>query len=131
MKTLIVENDYTGRLLLEELLKSYGPIQFAGNGADAVRAVRESLANNDRFDLICMDVMMPVMDGLEAVEKIRDLEASHGIPLAKGSKIIMTTVLSDSGHINKAFANLCNDYIFKPIKQNELTDKLRTLGLIS
>ena len=49
MKTLIVEDDFTSRLLLQELLKHYGPAHIAVNGKEAVEAVRLALAASDQF----------------------------------------------------------------------------------
>ncbi len=63
MKSLIVEDDFSSRLILLELLKSSGPTHVAVNGKEAVDAVRKGLEENEPFDLICLDIMMPEMDG--------------------------------------------------------------------
>jgi two-component system chemotaxis response regulator CheY len=54
MKTLIVEDDFTSRVLLQELLKSYGPSHIAVNGKEAIDAVRMSLEKEEPYDLICL-----------------------------------------------------------------------------
>lgn len=59
MKTLIVEDDSASRLTLRHLLKSYGPVQLAVNGKEAVDAVRLALEAREPFNLICLDIMMP------------------------------------------------------------------------
>ena len=63
MKTLIVEDDFTSRLLLQELLRRFGPCHVAVNGVEAVDAVTAALTANAPYDLICLDIMMPVMGG--------------------------------------------------------------------
>ena len=74
MKSLIVEDDFTSRLLLQEYLKVYGIPHIAVNGREAVEAVRLALEARDHYNLICLDIMMPEMDGQQALREIRALE---------------------------------------------------------
>ena len=68
MKTLIVEDDFTSRAVLQTFLSRYGECHIAVNGWEAVEAFRIALESGPRYDLICMDIMMPGMDGREAVQ---------------------------------------------------------------
>jgi two-component system, chemotaxis family, chemotaxis protein CheY len=129
MKTLIVEDDFTSRLLLQELLKSYGPSHIAVNGNEAVDAVRVALEAGDPYDLICLDIMMPEMDGQTALKEIRALEEEHGVLSAQGAKIVMTTALDDPANVMHAFYELCDAYIFKPIMKAKLLNELQKMGL--
>ncbi len=130
MKTLIVEDDLTGRLLLQEILKGLGPCHVAINGVEAIEAVRISLDAKEPYDLICLDIMMPEMDGQQALLGIRNLEEERGILSSKGAKIIMTTALSDGKNIIVAWKGLCDAYLVKPIDKNALLGELHKLGLI-
>jgi two-component system, chemotaxis family, chemotaxis protein CheY len=130
MKTLIVEDDFTSRLLLQELLKSYGPSHIAVNGKEAVEAVRAALEANEPYDLICLDIMMPEMDGQEALRQIREQEEARGIPSTHGAKIVMITALSDIKNVIAAYKSLCDAYLAKPIQKAKLLEELRKLGLI-
>ena len=130
MKTLIVEDDFTSRLLLQELLKSYGPSHIAVNGKEAVEAVQVALETGKPYDLICLDIMMPEMDGQEALRLIREQEESRGILSSRGAKIVMTTALDDPRNVMVAYISLCDAYLTKPIKRAALIEKLRELGLI-
>ena len=130
MKTLIVEDDFTSRLLLQEILKSYGPSHVAINGREAVESVHQALETNEPYDLICLDIMMPEMDGHAALKNIRVQEEERGILSSSGSKIIMTTALSDPKNVVKAFHSLCDAYIFKPIHKADLIQTLKKMRLI-
>lgn len=130
MKTLIVEDDFTSRLLLQELLKSYGPSHIAVNGKEAVEAVRVAMDANEAYDLICLDIMMPEMDGQEALRKIREQEEARGILSSHGAKIVMTTALGDLKNVKAAYMSLCDAYLTKPIQKAKLIEELRKLGLI-
>ncbi|MFY9742801.1 MAG: response regulator, partial [Candidatus Sulfotelmatobacter sp.] len=91
MRTLIVEDDFTSRLLLQSFLAQYGECHIAVNGTEAVAAFRAALENQQPYDLICMDIMMPEMDGQAAIQEIRAIEEAGGIISSNGAKIIMTT----------------------------------------
>jgi len=129
MKTLIVEDDFTSRVLLQELLKRYGASHVAVNGREAVEAVRCALQADAPYDLICLDIMMPVMDGLEALKQIRALEMEHGLT-SRGTKIVMTTALGDIPSVATAFSGLCDSYLTKPISKDKLQAELRQLDFI-
>jgi two-component system, chemotaxis family, chemotaxis protein CheY len=130
MKTLIVEDDFTNRLLLQEFIKIYGLPHIAINGKEAVKAVRQALETNEPYDLICMDIMMPEMDGQQALKKIRAMEEERGISSTNGSKIVMTTALGDMKNACNAFNNLCDAYLIKPIDKARLIETLHRLKLI-
>lgn len=129
MKTLIVEDDFTSRLLLQELLKHYGPVHIAVNGKEAVKAVRIAIESGELYDLICLDIMMPEMDGQEALLHIRDLEKEKNLIASNASKIVMTTALNDMRSVCGAYASLCDAYLVKPIEKARLQLELSSLGL--
>ncbi len=130
MKALIVEDDFTSRLLLQELLKSYGPSHIAVNGKEAVDAVHLALEMGEPYDLICLDIMMPEMDGQEALRQIREQEEARGFLSSKGAKIVMTSALGDPKNVITAFRSLCDAFLIKPIQKAKLLEELRKLGMI-
>lgn len=131
MRMLIAEDDVTSCMLLEELLKGYGSVTAVGDGVKAVEMVEKSLESSEPFDLICLDIMMPEMDGQEALKRIRDLEEKRGILSSDGSKILMITALDDVKNLSRAFKGLCDGYLAKPINREKLMAELRNLGLIN
>jgi two-component system, chemotaxis family, chemotaxis protein CheY len=130
MKTLVVEDDFTSRLLLQELLKGYGEVHVAVNGKEAVATVENALAEGAPYSLICLDIMMPEMDGQQALTEIRKLEEQRGTISTEGMKIIMTTALDNIKSVSAAYEQLCDGYLVKPIDKTKLTAQLRELQLI-
>lgn len=130
MKTLIVEDDPTSRLILQQALKKYGPVHMAGNGQEAVEAVRMALEAGKPYHLICLDIVMPEMDGQAALKEIRVLERTPGLEPARSAKIVMTTGQVGAKDFNTAFESQCDEYLVKPIERAKLLDTLRQLGLI-
>ncbi len=130
MKTLIVEDDFTCRLLLQELLKPYGTSHIAVNGNEAVKVCAEALKKNEIYDFICLDIMMPEMDGHTALKTIRKLEDDANIKYSARSRIVMTTALDDVKTVMGAFYELCDGYLVKPFSRDQLEKELNRLSLI-
>lgn len=129
MKILVTEDDFCSRELLKEIMSSYGTVYLANNGREGVDAFMHNLTSTEPFDLICLDIMMPVMDGQEALKEIRRIEREKGIAGTDAVKIIMTTALSDSINIMQALMNGgCDAYINKPISADEIKNILPKLG---
>src|SRR5450432_3539628 len=126
MKTLIVEDDFTSRLVLQTFLSRYGECHIAVNGREAVDAFRSALERGERYDLICMDIMMPEMDGREAVRQVRAMEEARGIVLTSGAKIIMTTTVDDIKEVFRCFQELCDAYLLKPIDLAKLLSQMKS-----
>ena len=124
MKSLIVEDDFTSRLLLQELLAPYGECHVAINGREAVSAYHMALDAGKPYDLVCLDIMMPEMDGHAALKEMRALEELKGIDSTYGARIIMTTSLGDVKNVAAAYMAMCDGYLVKPV------DKAKLLGLL-
>jgi len=82
------------------------------------------------YDLICLDIMMPELDGMKTLKTIRDIEKQKGVEESKRAKIIMTTALNDTGSVLGAFETGCEAYAAKPIDMKKLAEVMRKLGLI-
>jgi two-component system, chemotaxis family, chemotaxis protein CheY len=131
VKTLIVEDELTSRVMLREILKRYGAPQVALNGKEALDAVSAALQAAEPFDLICLDIMMPEMDGQEALKRIRQLEERSGLDAQKRAKVIMTTAHADKDNVLAAIEGQCDYFLVKPIDGRALLEELRRLGLIA
>jgi two-component system chemotaxis response regulator CheY len=128
MRILIAEDDFVSRRLLAALLAPFGSCDVTVNGQEAVDAFRRSLADNRRYDLVCLDIMMPVLDGQQALGQIRTLEQEHGIWGLAGTKIIMTTALDDPQTVLLSFRQQCEVYLVKPLDENLLYRHLLAFG---
>ena len=73
---------------------------------------------------------MPVLDGYQALQQIREIETKHNIPECGRTKIIMTTALNERRNVTKAFDLGCTAYAGKPIDQEKFENVLRKLELI-
>jgi two-component system, chemotaxis family, chemotaxis protein CheY len=131
MKTLIAEDDFTSRLLLQAILSPYGECHIAVNGREALQAF--CLANDagHPYDLVCLDIMMPELDGHAVLNALRAAEEAKGIPLGDGTKVIMTTALGDKNNVFPAFKEQCDGYLVKPINKTKMIEQCKALGLIS
>ena len=128
MKTLIAEDDFTSRILLQAFLSKYGECHLAANGKEALDGFRLAIQEGRPYDLICMDILMPEMDGHEAVKEIRALERRHGSTCR--TTIIMTTGLNDVGNVVRAAKALCDAYLLKPIDTSKLLKHLKSFELV-
>jgi len=114
MKVLVVEDYEDSREFLKFLLEYYGcQVVEAANGFEALKAIENQLP-----DLILMDISMPVMDGLTATRKIRELERTRKLP------IIAVTAQGHS-YYKKAIEAGCNDLIDKPLDFSTLQPFLK------
>jgi two-component system chemotaxis response regulator CheY len=129
MRTLIVEDEFTNRLLLQTFLSNCGDCHLAVNGKEAVDAFRTALATGRPYDLICMDVLMPEMDGHQAVKQIRSIEKARGTHASSAVKIIMATGLGDKENVIQSAKEDCNAYILKPIDTSKLMYYIKCFGL--
>lgn len=128
IKSLVAEDDATNRMLLQTVLSRYGECNVAADGREAVCAVRFARENHRSYDLVCMDLRMPQMDGQEAIREIRKQEAAAGV--SKPAKIIVTSAHTEMEDITKALLSRCNGYLVKPIDIAKLRKELKALGLI-
>jgi len=130
LNSLVVDDSLTCRTLLRAFLSEYGDCAAVTNSWEAVDAVDKAFDRGQRYDLICMDINMPEMDGYEALKAIRKTEYDRGIMGLDCTKIVMTSVRDDPGSVMAAFRAGCEAYIIKPVKKPRLLKEIRALGLI-
>ena len=130
MRILIAEDDFASRKVILKFLSVYGECDVTVDGMEAIDAYMMALEEGDPYDLVCLDVMMPIMDGYQALKNIRDIEKEHNIPEEKRAKVIMTTGLNEEKNVKKAFELGCTVYCGKPIDMDRLKSTLDKLGFV-
>lgn len=127
MRILIVDDDFAIRKIVSIWLKKYGECETVENGKEAVGIFEAAHKAGKPFDLICLDIMMPVMNGIDALKSIRKLEADLGVNDGCGVKVIMATAAASPKSIMGAFNEQCEAYLIKPIDENELFETVERL----
>jgi len=116
-RILIVEDEPDVLLLLENRVRGAGhDVQSASDGERGLE-----LALAEEPDLIILDWMMPKLDGIEVLERLRADQVGGGI------KVLMLTARSQQNDVDRAFAAGANDYIVKPFSSRELVERIATL----
>ncbi|SNS13774.1 response regulator receiver protein [Anaerovirgula multivorans] len=131
MRILISEDDLTSRKFLAKFLGQYGEVDLVMDGLEALDAYLLAIKDNKPYDLICLDIMMPKVDGVKVLKAIRDYELQKKIPIENRSKIIMTTALAEAEYVQNAFEIGCDAYAAKPIDTEKLVEVMEKLGLIT
>ena len=132
MKILVVEDDFTCRRLLQKLLSDYGECDIAVDGNEALEAFEIAWDDGKPYDLVCMDIMMPNLNGKEALKKIRSFEKEKGVKGSKEVKVIMTTALGDPKTVIESYYKCgATSYVVKPYNKKKLHKELLELKLIN
>jgi two-component system chemotaxis response regulator CheY len=119
MRVLIVDDSRFLRERLKALLPAGCAVEEVGDGEEALAKLRTSAA----FDLVLLDVNMPVMGGLECVRLLREQA------LAPTAKVMMVTTEADSSFISQALDDGADEFLMKPVSAESFEAKLLMLGL--
>ena len=127
MKILIVDDSALNRGLIYNMLVHYGDRHMAVGGREAVKMFQEALDDDAGYDLICLDITMPEMDGFDVLKTIRKIEADRSVPAYERVNIVMISSLSDKETILKT-GRLAQGFVVKPVNKHLLFKKLHELG---
>lgn len=116
-KILIIDDDmkYISQLL--EIFKEYDlKVGFSVNAPDAL-----NILNSTSYDLIILDINMPIMDGFEVLEELKSSKTTRLIP------VLMSSSDSNKESVLKAIKLGADDYLLKPVEEDILLDKVSSL----
>lgn len=130
MRILIAEDDMASRKFIFKFLSKYGDCDITVDGLEAVEAFMLALDEKNPYNLVCLDIMMPKMDGLKALQAIREIEKQNFVEDDKKVKVIMTTALNETQDVFGAFDSGCEAYAAKPINTEKLVEVMEKLGLV-
>lgn len=128
LKILLAEDDMVSRKLLWKVLDEYGECDLVVDGIEAIDAFIMAARDKEPYDLVCLDIMMPKVDGITVLKTIRDLERQYEIK--NPSKVIMVTALSEKEVIDDAFSKGADAYAPKPIDIDRLIEVMKKFELI-
>ncbi|QOX80774.1 response regulator (plasmid) [Trichlorobacter lovleyi] len=131
-RCLIAEDNIVCRSILSGFLNKHYECDFAVNGQEAFELYKLSHNKKKPYQLVCLDVVMPVVDGLEALHKIRCFEKDIAVPPNMEVKAIMISALSSPSTVFKAmYRSGAHGYVIKPVKATDLNTQLVQAGLPS
>lgn len=125
LNILLVEDNLLNQHIVLFSLKKYNHVKtIANNGVEAVEKFREH-----KYDLVLMDIMMPVMDGLEATVRIREIESSHNID--NRTPIIALTANTMDNDREKCLSYGMDDFMTKPFNIEKLKSIFNGLKILT
>ncbi|MEL7640078.1 MAG: response regulator [Solidesulfovibrio sp.] len=131
LRALIVDDDPVNSRFLLEILSPYAACDTAPDGRDGLEAFGRALSAGKPYDLIFVDVMMPGMDGHQALEGMRHLEHEMGVSSLDAAKVIMISALDDSRTVYRAFfEGQALSFLAKPFTCDSVLDELRKFDII-
>ena len=132
LRILIVEDEPVNREFLLLALREIGECKAVATGEDAVRAHACALAEGRYFDVVFLDILLPGISGLQALEQLRAQEEKHPSRPVRQVPVIITTGLDDDQTASRAFIQgQAVSYMTKPFQAAQIAEELQKLGLVS
>ncbi len=130
MRILIVEDEPANRLLIEGCLAGIHQTDSAENGQVGLDLFRDAHRNRTPYDLILLDIEMPVMNGQETLKSMRELECELALPPGNEVKVLMISGHSDQKNVCQAFfKGNASGFLVKPVSRDNLLATIDELGL--
>lgn len=129
MRILLAEDDGITRRLLSAMLSAYGKCDGVVDGKSAVEAFEQAWEDGDPYQLVCLDIMMPELNGHEVLQSIREFENRYNLKDDERAFIIMMTALGDEENFLQAHMAGSEWYLTKPIERQSLDELMTELGL--
>lgn len=131
MKCLIVDDEEFVREMMVLHLTDYAEIDTAVDGVEAVGHFARALREGNSYQLVCLDIQMPNMDGQQALKEMRRLEKETP-DLQNKAVIIMTSASNEIADIEEAlWQGESSDYLVKPVYPDDLLALLKKYRLVS
>ena len=128
MHILLVDDDLVSRKKLKMLVAPYGECTEEGDGPAALKAFIRALEARRPYRLVCLDIDLPGLSGMELLKRFRELEKSHGVPDKLLAKILMVSASRDRMVVMEARAAGGDAYLLKPFDRRLVQEKLLGFG---
>lgn len=130
MRILIVEDDDVSGMFLQKALSKYGDCDITIDGMETLEAYLLSLQEDMPYDLICLDIMIPKINGVKVLKSIRELERKKRIRRNKCVKVIVITALAETEFLTDSLNEGYDIYLEKPIDKKKIEEAMSKLGLL-
>lgn len=120
MKFLVIDDEFSCRAILRKILVDQGQCDIAVDGLEMIEAFEISLKADAVYDMLFLDIMMPKMDGIEALFRVRELEKIYGIEEQNQVKVIMTSALNDVKTRKRCEELSICGYLHKPFYRSDV-----------
>ena len=125
MRCLVIDDEPTARLHLRLLLEARGPVDEAPDAIAGLQRIRDAIADNDPFDLVCIDLSMPGPSGIEAIKMVQEVDKKlrHG----KHTNVVVVTASDDQKDIRAALHQHVDGYLLKPVTPGQIVETIDPL----
>jgi two-component system chemotaxis response regulator CheY len=131
VKSLVVDDEFVPRMVLQRILQAYGPCDAATNVVEAMAALQHAIEQKSPYALVCLDIEMPDGSGQQVLKEIRRLEEAAALPAELHTRVLMTSGHSHPEQVKASFHNGGDGFLVKPVDVERLRKRLRELALIS
>jgi len=130
LRILVLEDDASTCRLMQIFLDQIGECRIVSGGRTALDSFQSALDQGKPFDLLLLDIMVPEINGIDVLKKVRTIERSRGIHDRNRAKVIITSSLSDARNMEQARSAESDGYLVKPVNRAKLFSTIRTMGLL-
>lgn len=125
MRCLVIDDEPTARLHLRLLLEERGKVDEAPDAIAGLQRIRDAIADNDPFDLVCIDLSMPGPSGIEAIKMVQEVDKKlrHG----KHTNVVVVTASDDQKDIRAALHQHVDGYLLKPVTPGQIVETIAPL----
>jgi len=126
MRALIIEDDQATLAVLKSTLCKFADVTECRTGAEGLQAFHTALKDATGFDLVCLDIGLPDVQGTDLLRLFREAEAKQS---ARRSVVVVMSACNEDAVVLKMLTLGANGYVVKPVNRVQLIVRLRELGL--
>ena len=125
MRYLVIDDEPIARRQLRLLLESHGRVDEAPDAIAGLQRIRDAIADNDPFDLVCIDLSMPGPSGIDAIKMVKDVDQKlrHG----KHTNVVVVTASDDQKDMRAALQQHVDGYLLKPVTPGQIVETIDPL----
>jgi DNA-binding NarL/FixJ family response regulator len=126
MRCLVIDDEPIARLQLRLLLESHGRVDEAPDAIAGLQRIRDAIADNDPFDLVCMDLSMPGPSGIDAIKMVKDVDQK--LRRGKHTNVVVVTASDDQKDMRAALQQHVDGYLLKPVTPGQIVETIGPLA---